>query len=249
MAEKSRTHLYCRVECAAFFASGRYIAAVLADGAVCIYDSTTGVAIKSFIMHEGHVYAIALSQDGDLGLTGSGDHTVRQWNTASGHLISILGEHHHTVRSVALSANGLLALSGSYDGTVKYWDTTTGKVISSLEKYDKDCCVALSADKCLAFLGSTDGTIRRWNAESRTLLCHSQEPEKGVIAVAISIDGRHTLSASEDGTIKLWDARMLTCRAIFFTCDDMVLPEALHFPGPIVAGDCSGRVHILDLVE
>jgi WD40 repeat protein len=74
---------------------------------------------------------VALSGDGRLALSGSGDRTVRVWDLTTGLCRATLPGHEHVVRSVALSGDGRLALSGSIDRTVRLWNL------------ERQCCIAL----------------------------------------------------------------------------------------------------------
>ena len=76
----------------------------------------------------------------------------------------------------------------------------------------------------------------------RTLTGHSA----GVNDVAVSANGRCAVSASDDRTLKVWD---LVAGALVtsFTCDEPPRCCAFAGDGRIVAGDASGRVHILSL--
>jgi len=72
---------------------------------------------------------VAFSPDGKQVVSGSGDKTVRLWNTATGALLQTLEGHSASVYSIAFSPDGKQVVSGSRDNTVRLWDTATGALL------------------------------------------------------------------------------------------------------------------------
>ena len=64
---------------------------------------------------------------------GSGDGTVRLWDSAIGAAHGSLEGHTSTVWRVTFSLDGKLMASGSGDGTIRLWDLAIGAVRGSLE--------------------------------------------------------------------------------------------------------------------
>src|SRR3954454_10299203 len=64
--------------------------------------------------------------------SGSGEGTVRLWETDTGRQLATLEGHSGAILGVALSADGQLVASGSGDGTVRLWDTDTGRPEATL---------------------------------------------------------------------------------------------------------------------
>lgn len=108
--------------------------------------------------------------------------------------------------------------------------------------------VALSKDGKRALSGSLDRTAKLWDTDTGQMLRTFEGHADSVRAVALSKDGKRALSGSDDNTLKLWDTE--TARIIAtYSADTAIYSCVLSMsPMPVlVAGDQSGRVHILRL--
>jgi WD40 repeat protein len=74
---------------------------------------------------KGHVeygVAVAVTADGRLAISGSGDNTVRVWELETEQCLITLEGHTGPVYGVALAADGRRAVSGSVDKSVRVWE-------------------------------------------------------------------------------------------------------------------------------
>jgi WD40 repeat protein/class 3 adenylate cyclase/tRNA A-37 threonylcarbamoyl transferase component Bud32 len=160
-----------------------------------------------FRQHEGPVLSLAWSPDGKILASGSGDKTVKLWETATGKLLTSLHGHTDAVWSVAWSPDGKTLASGSGDQTVKLWEAATGKLLTSLQGHTGQVIrVAWSPDGKTLASGSTDQTVKLWEAATGRLLTSLQGHTNSVFSVAWSPDGKTLASGSRDQTVNLWEA-------------------------------------------
>ncbi len=157
--------------------------------------------------HSDFVTAVAITPDGQLALSASGDYTVKVWEVQSGQLLHSLEAHSDGVTAVAITPDGQLALSASDDHTVKVWEVQSGQLRHSLEAHsDGVTAVAITPDGQLALSASND-TVKVWEVQSGQLRHSLEAHSGGVTAVAIAPDGQLALSASNDNTVKVWEVQ------------------------------------------
>ncbi len=176
--------------------------------------------------HAAEISAVAITPDGQRAVSASLDYTLKIWDLVSGQPINTLAGHTNGVSSVAIGPGGTLAVSASHDRTVRVWDLDSGE--------EKDC------------LAGHASSVR---------------------AVTVSRGGRLAISASMDGTLRVWDLAAMhrdrqpagTRHSVgqddrqpitTFQAEDSLSTVAIAPDGvSVLAGDSTGRVHVLRLEE
>src|SRR5262249_48062223 len=93
-------------------------------GAVHLWDAASGKQLREIKIEDGWTYGVAISPDGKLLATASGDAHVELWEVATGNRLQ--GWNANKPRAVAFSPDGkLLAASG--EGSIHLWATATGE--------------------------------------------------------------------------------------------------------------------------
>ena len=155
--------------------------------------------------HRDTVSSIAISPDGKLLASASGDSTIKLWNLNDGSLVRELKGHTRRVNSVAFSPEGSLVASGSLDNTVRLWRVSDGSLVRELKGHtDWVRSVAFSPDGSLVASGSNDNTVRLWRVSDGSMVSELKGHEGIVNSVAFSPDGSLVASGSADKTVRLW---------------------------------------------
>ncbi len=138
-------------------------------GALKLWDTASGRALRSFIGHTSKVNSVAFSPDGSFALSGSQDNTLKLWDIASGRELRSFAGHTDNVYSVAFSPDGRFALSGGHPGTLKLWDIASGRQLRSFDGHKYGVySVAFSPDGRFALSGSGDNTLKLWGISEWT---------------------------------------------------------------------------------
>lgn len=82
--------------------------------------------LASFTGHTGSVYALAISSDGTLLVSGSSDYTVKLWSLPECKLLTTLTGPDAPVHAVAINPDSTLLASGGYENPIKLWHLPNG---------------------------------------------------------------------------------------------------------------------------
>ncbi|MEV8631077.1 pentapeptide repeat-containing protein, partial [Streptosporangium sp. NPDC051023] len=186
---------------------GSLLASAYGGKRVRIWDSATGVLVRTLGHHVDWVYSVAWSPDAVHLVTGGDDGTVRIWDPATGTLIHTLEGHTGSVNSVTWGPYGSRLATGGHDGTVRIWDPATGTLVHTLEGHTGSVnSVAWAPRDVRLATGGDDGTVCIWDAVTGALT-HSFEGHAGwVRSVAWNPDGTRFATGGNDSVIRIWDA-------------------------------------------
>jgi WD40 repeat protein/serine/threonine protein kinase len=161
--------------------------------------------LSTLLPHEGGVYAVAFSPDGQTILTGSEDKKARLWHAATGKLLLPPLDHPQPVRAVAFSPDGRQLVTGCEDGIARLWEAGTGKLLPpSLQHPQVVRAVAFSPDGRLVATGSEDRTARLWDVARGKSTLPPLAHANWVCAVAFSPDGKLLLTGCDDRIARFW---------------------------------------------
>ncbi len=185
------------------------------------------VLLSTLRSHNGPVFSLAISPDGNTFVSGSDDRTIKRWNLKTGKLLHTFFGHMGPVVSVAISSDGHTLVSGSHDKTVRVWDVETGTLISTLTGGEKKVnAVAISPNSHTIASGNEDRIITFWQLKPEKFLRALFGHQESIEAIAFSSNGALFASSGEDTSIKLWNK---TGQLIRTLQGHMNPPEAIVF--------------------
>ncbi|MFP4007115.1 MAG: WD40 repeat domain-containing protein, partial [Spirulinaceae cyanobacterium] len=124
-----------------------------------VWNLESGAVERTLTGHSRSVTAVAISADGQRGVSGSHDKTLKVWNLESGAVERTLTGHSDWVWAVAISADGQRGVSGSHDNTLKVWNLATGEIIASFTAEAPLYCCAIAPDGVTVVAGDTLGRV------------------------------------------------------------------------------------------
>ena len=150
--------------------------------------------------HTQSLFAVAVSPDGELIATGSGDidgntpgGEIKLW-ASDGTLIRTLASQ--WAYSVAFSPDGGSLASGHITNEVKLWSVPDGQHVRTMTGHTSYAtAVAFTPDGSTIASVSWDATIKLWRTADGELLQNDEQRRHALFAVAISPDGSLLASA------------------------------------------------------
>ena len=128
---------------------------------------------------------VALTPDGQTGLSGSGDKLVHVWDAPTCTEKEPLTGHLGKILNLAVTTDGRTAASASQDRTARLWDLETGQTGAILEGHRKQVvCVAFEPGGRRVATASSDRTVRIWSADTGKELMKLPFPAASPTAVA-----------------------------------------------------------------
>jgi WD40 repeat protein len=168
---------------------GTRIAAVFADGTLCIYDTTTGEAILPPFKVDDIPRSVIFSRDGKLVATGG--LALRLWNVQTGQEVESFDIN---VGSLAFSPDGTCIAAGCVAKNDIYGDGSCNIRVINLE---------LAAKISHAYVPPGGEGIKLLKGE--VWPSPFQGHEYNVVSVAYSPDGKLIASCSDSGRVCVWD--------------------------------------------
>jgi WD40 repeat protein len=163
-----RTDLGEPVESVTFSPDGKHLAAAtLRD--VLIWNSNGQTLRGTLSGHRQKVTSVAFSPGSTLLASGSFDHTIRVWSTATGEELRVLTGHNRPISSVAFSPDGTRLASGSWDGTARIWNTANGEELLTLPVVSGEWvrAVTFSPDGTRLATADRANGVTLWQTRSR----------------------------------------------------------------------------------
>jgi WD40 repeat protein len=171
-------------------------------------DPSAPGTIATLKGHSEAVYAVAFTPDGKHVVTGSGDRTLKIWDSATGKELKSYGGpsgHQNLVLSVSLSPDGSLIASGGTDNTAKIWDFPMSSPLRNLAKSEGASVLAVGPDGAKLAGGDKNGQVKIWNGVDGKELLAINGHSGAVTGLAFSGNGQWLISCGADKTMRFWN--------------------------------------------
>ena len=207
---------------AAFSPDGKRLLAATANGAVSVWEITTGRTIVRSSLYGKGGDAKQQSREGVSGPTSSltnaefspdgaqisvssTDHTAHIIDALSGHEVVALRGHSDVVTDASFSPDGRRVVTASTDGTARIWDVLSGRefvILSANTAPVWGASFSPNGTRILTYGG--DQSARIWDASSGKLLRSLLNPAPVALAM-FSPDGSQVLTLS-GASVRIWDS-------------------------------------------
>ncbi len=188
-----------------FDPTGSLLASAGVEGAVRVWDASTGKLRSPIFTHRATVHRLAFNADGSLLATACADGKVHLWSLGTRQQLGTLA-HEGPVNCVGFVANGML-VSGSDDGTVRTWDCKSQTEQFAFQAGSPVLHLALSPDGNLISAGCRDGRVWVWSLKTRRALPGDFRHEQSVSALSFSKTGDKVVSGGLDQSVRIWDLK------------------------------------------
>eukprot|EP01025_Chloroclados_australasicus_P051481 TRINITY_DN5992_c0_g1_i4.p1 TRINITY_DN5992_c0_g1~~TRINITY_DN5992_c0_g1_i4.p1 ORF type:complete len:371 (+),score=33.74 TRINITY_DN5992_c0_g1_i4:43-1113(+) len=159
--------------------------------------------------HQGEVFSVRFSPDGECLISGSHDKLILVWRTYDEcENYMMLKGHKSAVAEVQWSGDGERIFSASPDKTIRAWDAETGmqvKKMSEHKNFVHSCC-PLKRMPHLLVSGSDDRSAKVWDVRVKRSVQTLQEGYP-ILSVAFGEGGDQIYAAGIENTINVWDLR------------------------------------------
>ncbi|MHB8897328.1 MAG: WD40 domain-containing protein [Thermoguttaceae bacterium] len=219
---------------AVFFNDGRRLLTAAGDDTVRLWDVAAGTQ-SILVRNTGRIGALALSNDQQWIVTGSGGSSAQVFHAGDGTLFQSLApekesDREGSVTALAFSPDDRLLLVGDAHGRCRVWARAEGTGSWS-ERFQwrshsrRIAAAAFLPDGSRALTASLDNTVAQWDlASGEELTALGLKHPKGVTSLAVLADGRKALTTCDDGKLRLWDLERAEVRTEMASSD-----PALHF--------------------
>ena len=224
---------------------------ISASNDIRIWNTHTGAETGRLNGHTSQVMLLTMTPDGQRLVSASGD-VINVWDWKTGQtLTTIQFQLAERLARLAVSPDGRFAVGCTWQAfRFIVWDLATGEEILSFgEGYAFPVALAISPDGSKIISDSPDGYVRIYELKSGEELACLTEASFQANAFAFIDEKQLLVSATRAQTIIVGDLGADESIAVFTGTAEMTACAVASQEHLIVAGEKSGRLHFLRIVE
>jgi WD40 repeat protein len=237
------------VDAVAVAPDGSWLAAGGTDGAVRVWDVTTGK--KRAVLHANirTVNVVAVAPDGSWLAAGGTDGAVRVWDVNTWRLRAVLYGSRSVVNALAVAPDGSWLAAGSSDGAVRVWDMAADRLHTVLRAHLGTVrAVVVAPDGSWLAAAGNDETVWMWDITTGHRQVVLKHLTSAVRAMTVAPDGSWLAIGGNDGAVRVWDLTTRRQRATLVGDAGAVRAMAVAPDGSWLAvGGSDGTVRVWDV--
>ena len=180
-----------------------------ANGAVELWDTTTGERLTVFGEDMGAVQALEFSADGKTLASASWAGMMKYylWEVATGREVLNFTKVQHQIphsKSAVVLSHTPHSVASTDVNTVKIWDVVSGELRHTFAD-DQNPTLVLAFSPDGKTLAGSHHTIRLWDTETGNERSELHRHRNSVSIMTFSSDGRILASGDNGGKVRLWD--------------------------------------------
>lgn len=224
---------------------------VSTDATLKVWDLQQGKELYTLRGHDTSINTVAVTQDGQIAVSGGRDRTLRVWDLNRGKSLKTLKGHRGWVTALAILPNQTQVISASVDNTLKLWNLDSGENIRTFTGHEQPVIsLAITKDGKQLISGSKDQQIKVWDVATGEVKYTLRGHKGGVTQVAITPDQQRIVSAATDNQLKIWDLsqgeEIKTLTGHTSTIEDLVITQDSKYA---VSGGDDRTVRVWDLQQ
>jgi WD40 repeat protein len=200
-----------RLRTVAISPDGKWLASGGYDQAIQLWDLGSRQEVRLLRGHRAAIYCLAFSPDSTRLASGGYDGTVRFWDVAqaepSAAITNVFG-------AFAFSPDGRWVITQDTNNLALLWDLPSHRIVEQWETSHFDSAVITRDGSLLTASTGTSNEapcIHAISLHNSQLKTHNSQLLPGIpspcSAIALSPDGRFTVTGHRDGTVAFWESR------------------------------------------
>jgi WD40 repeat protein len=229
-------------------ADGRMLALVRMPGRLNLWDLRAEKEGRKLPELPAPIRAAVFSPDGQTLVTASVAGHLQFWNAITGEQVRPMRNVQTTIHLLAVAGDGQKVAWYGSDRRIVLWDAQAGKVLREIRPQGNTVSSLFFTPDRQALLSAGTAGVQLWNIGAGEVDREAASRSGGVLAAAISPEGRMLATGGPDGTVRLWEMASGNQRRAMY--GDTAFVRAIAFAPDralLATGSSNGTVRLWDV--